>query len=372
MSQYDSIAEEAGLGSNWIPVDRPAIIPGQMVAAPPASDFSPTNPKYIQGSIAPNFQHDSSFVDTGDRTSHVPKFDLMPLGPQENAVVSTQISSAVKSVVEVVSGQSLLLETDSVKNPNQSILNIIGAGGISATADPSGNVTLTGSASAPQWPLPNTAVAYMARAIVGATALQTIGDSSTGSASAGTGAVSNGTAPTSTDGVVVPIGSGTTPNSVFGFFPINQGIFWAGRGNKFQCRFRLPNAADLVNTRIWVGFTNVTPTGLRTDSPSGAVLAFLYSPGSGGSTGFWQCVGASAVVTSVAPDNNTHRYEIDVTDAGAVTFLIDGVVVATSPTSSAGFVWWPTVTIGNNGTSVANPSGSVHLFLEYFYAQQDF
>jgi len=99
MAKLDPINEEAGLGPNWVPADGPPIIPGQMVAAPPASDMSPTNPKYLQGSIAPNFQHDGSFVDTGEMSHHVPKFDLMPLGPQQNAVSSTQISSTVRSTV---------------------------------------------------------------------------------------------------------------------------------------------------------------------------------------------------------------------------------------------------------------------------------
>lgn len=99
-TQPPTINEEAGLGPNWVPLDGPPIIPGQIVAAPPASDFSPTNPKYIQGTIAPNFQHDSNFVDTGDKTAHVPKFDLMPLGPQQNAITATQVSSTVRSIVE--------------------------------------------------------------------------------------------------------------------------------------------------------------------------------------------------------------------------------------------------------------------------------
>src|ERR1700752_3157326 len=99
MARLDPINEEAGLGPNWVPVDGPPIIPGQIVAAPPASDMSPTNPKYLQGSIAPNFQHDGSFVDTGEMSHHVPKFDLMPLGPQQNAVSATQISSTVRSTV---------------------------------------------------------------------------------------------------------------------------------------------------------------------------------------------------------------------------------------------------------------------------------
>lgn len=98
--QPPTINEEAGLGPNWIPLDGPPIIPGQTISAPPVSDFSPTNPKYIQGSIAPNFQHDSSFVDTGDKTAYVPKFDLMPLGLQQNAISSAQVSSTSSIIVK--------------------------------------------------------------------------------------------------------------------------------------------------------------------------------------------------------------------------------------------------------------------------------
>lgn len=113
--QPPTINEEAGLGPNWVPVDGPPIIPGQMVAAPPASDFSPTNPKYIQGTIAPNFQHDASFVDTGDKTAHVPKFDLMPLGPQQSSISSAQLSSVIKSVVEVAAPSTPTVDDDTIK-----------------------------------------------------------------------------------------------------------------------------------------------------------------------------------------------------------------------------------------------------------------
>ena len=97
-----TINEEAGLGPNWVPLDGPPLVPGQTVAAPPASDSIPTNPKYIQGTIAPNFQHDTSFTDTATMSIRAPKFDLMPLGPQQNAVSATQISSTVRSTVAAI------------------------------------------------------------------------------------------------------------------------------------------------------------------------------------------------------------------------------------------------------------------------------
>lgn len=97
MANYKSINEEAGLGPNWVPLDRPPIVPGRTVGAPPASDLVPTIPQYFQGSIAPNFQHDVHFVDTATLSSNAPKFSLMPLGPQQNAVSATQITSIVKT-----------------------------------------------------------------------------------------------------------------------------------------------------------------------------------------------------------------------------------------------------------------------------------
>lgn len=97
-----TINEEAGLGPNWVPLDAPPIVPGQMVSAPPASDTAPVTPKYLSGTIAPNFQHDSDFTDTYAKTNKAPKFDLMPLGPQQNAISAVQISSVVRSVVSSV------------------------------------------------------------------------------------------------------------------------------------------------------------------------------------------------------------------------------------------------------------------------------
>lgn len=97
-----TINEEAGLGPNWVPLDGPPIVPGQMVAAPPASDTTPVNPKYLSGTIAPNFQHDTSFTDTATLSTRAPKFDLMPLGPQQNAISAVQISSVVRSTVESI------------------------------------------------------------------------------------------------------------------------------------------------------------------------------------------------------------------------------------------------------------------------------
>lgn len=144
MPKLDPINEEAGLGPNWVPVDAPPIIPGQMIAAPPASDMAATNPKYFQGSIAPNFQHDTSFVDTADRSHHVPKFDLMPLALQ-SAVSSTQIQGTAE-VVRISSGSGILLQTDGITNPKQDELNLIPGENIRLSSDPNGGVTIAGTA----------------------------------------------------------------------------------------------------------------------------------------------------------------------------------------------------------------------------------
>lgn len=99
----DSIEE---LGPNWVEAPpRAPIIPGAP-APPPVGALNPSSPKYLIGSLPPSFQHDTHFVDTELRTPSAPKFSLMPLGPQQNAVTSAQINSAIRTVVP-----SIIVET---------------------------------------------------------------------------------------------------------------------------------------------------------------------------------------------------------------------------------------------------------------------
>jgi hypothetical protein len=86
-----TIAEEAGLDpARWIPADVPPIIPGRMLPGVPVSR-TPTN---LQGSLPPDFQHDTSFVATEYDSPNVPKFSIMPLGIQGTSMTNAAIQSS--------------------------------------------------------------------------------------------------------------------------------------------------------------------------------------------------------------------------------------------------------------------------------------
>src|SRR5271165_5755888 len=95
-----TIQEEAGLPSNWVPVDRPPVEPGR---ANPNSLID-GNTKYLQGSLPPTFQHDSSFVNNSYKSDTSPSASLVPLtingNPATNAAIqstATQTPSSVPS-----------------------------------------------------------------------------------------------------------------------------------------------------------------------------------------------------------------------------------------------------------------------------------
>jgi hypothetical protein len=146
-----TIAEEAGLGPNWIPADVPPIIPGRMLPGVPVSR-TPTN---LQGSLPPGFQHDTSFVATEYDSPNVPKFSIMPLGIQGNPMTNAAIqSTAIKSVsspaptediesvaVNVQSGTSYIVQL----SDNNTLVSLTNNAGGTITL-PSG---LSGGSSSP-------------------------------------------------------------------------------------------------------------------------------------------------------------------------------------------------------------------------------
>ena len=86
-----TINEEAGLPDNWVPVERPPIVPA---SAPQAGDEGSS--RYLQGSLPPGYQHDTSFVGTSYRASNTPLLSLMPLGLQGNPSNNAAIQSTSK------------------------------------------------------------------------------------------------------------------------------------------------------------------------------------------------------------------------------------------------------------------------------------
>lgn len=91
-SKPQTINEEAGLGPEWQPIDAAPIVPSQMLPSGAADGST----KYLQGSVGPAFQHDSTFVETAYRSPNAPQLTLMPMGPngiaQNNAAVSSVIN----------------------------------------------------------------------------------------------------------------------------------------------------------------------------------------------------------------------------------------------------------------------------------------
>ena len=92
-----TIAEEAGLPDNWIPVDAPPIVPG--MSAPTTADGSS---KYLMGSLPPGFQHDVSFTGTSYSQDRTPQLSLMPLGVQGNPASNAAIQSTSGQVTQQV------------------------------------------------------------------------------------------------------------------------------------------------------------------------------------------------------------------------------------------------------------------------------
>lgn len=92
-----TIAEEAGLGPSWVPIDVSPIIPGK-ASPPPFASVNPVGSRYLQGSSPSAFQHDTHFVDTETQTSNAPKYSLMPLSLAGSPIQSASIQSIVRNV----------------------------------------------------------------------------------------------------------------------------------------------------------------------------------------------------------------------------------------------------------------------------------
>src|SRR5258708_6782211 len=148
-----TINEEAGLPDNWTPVDAPPIVPSAM-AEIASSDASL---KYLQGSLPPGFQHDTSFVGTAYKGHRTPQLSLMPLGNQGNpstnaAAQSTSALTAAAAVIQATQAnppdvESIAVNTQAgtaytVQSTDRNTL-------ISLSNNAGGVVTLSGSSPAP-------------------------------------------------------------------------------------------------------------------------------------------------------------------------------------------------------------------------------
>lgn len=90
MANNNLIDNEGQLAGKYEPIDTAVITPGQAPASPVPNEM----PQFFSGSISPLIQHDTSFVGTEVGSPRIPKFSLMPFGPQNNP----QIAATVKSI----------------------------------------------------------------------------------------------------------------------------------------------------------------------------------------------------------------------------------------------------------------------------------
>jgi hypothetical protein len=329
----------------------------------------------FSATLSPTLQHDGVFVQTAQPDAiKSPTVALSPLPAATAAQVQSTVTKVLQSTVEESSPIKFTVNGTPLSSQTNLGLN----NGTNVTVEDTGNGQVIfngpGGTSTPYWPLPNNGLVYMARAIYSQTGLQTIGDNSTNTNSAGSGSVNAGTLPTSTDGLCVQMSTGTSANSCQGYYPNAGQIFWAGRDNQFQCRFRFVNTAGMF---LWFGFSTLTPTNLRPPltSITSTVCAFLYDfntldlygvIGDGGGTGAYVTTILSQLPLIGA---NQNSFEIICNDTANTTeFYINGVNVGGfTGQNVSGTGWFPMISLCNLASGA-----DATINLEYFYAQQDF
>src|SRR5271156_4756399 len=86
-----TIAQEAGLPDNWVPIDSTPIVPSNMAAG--------TNP-YGGGSLPPNFNLQPDTLSTNYKGPGIPAVRLMPV--QGNPAVNAQTQSVVETAIAAI------------------------------------------------------------------------------------------------------------------------------------------------------------------------------------------------------------------------------------------------------------------------------
>jgi hypothetical protein len=118
-NQEKTLAEEAGLPENWIPVDVAPIIPANPPLPPGAS-------KYQVASLPPGFQHDVSFVKSGEGSPDIPKLSLMPLGVQGNPASNAAIQSTAAKTAAASTSAEIELQVPSIFTPTDQTVALPG------------------------------------------------------------------------------------------------------------------------------------------------------------------------------------------------------------------------------------------------------
>jgi hypothetical protein len=272
--------------------------------------------------------------------------------------IEDQLSKTVQQTSRAA--QSVAVVTQTVANLPPASVSLEAGNGISiAGTDP----YIISSLCIPR---PNYGVYFQARAILGQNSFQTIGDASTAAQNGGSATISTATPPTSTEGVVIPLtlGNGSV-NGYNGWFPINEGSFWAGRNCRYQARIQTVPAGGNI---CYFGFTNATPSSMRTVPPGATYCVAFYTPGVGITDTWHAAINGLTQDTGISVTYNEVYLEIIMDDtANTTSFAINGgTPLVISGHNLSGAVWWPTATFSQT-TDVAQNFG-----VGYFYGEQSF
>ena len=112
-----SIAEEAGLPENWVPIDSTPIVPSNMAAG--------TNP-YGGGSLPPNFNLQPDTLSTNYKGPGIPAVRLMPV--QGNPAINAQTQSIVEKAISEIPPTVIPASTPGVTD---GLIHGQGGGGVS-------------------------------------------------------------------------------------------------------------------------------------------------------------------------------------------------------------------------------------------------
>lgn len=93
MPNDQHLIEEGNVPGSWEPVESNPVVPGR--AGSPAIFNPNAMPQFFSGSLAPQLQHDTSFVGTEVGTPRIPKFSLMPFGNQASAFTNAAAESTI-------------------------------------------------------------------------------------------------------------------------------------------------------------------------------------------------------------------------------------------------------------------------------------
>ncbi len=245
----------------------------------------------------------------------------------------------------VCATSGLTLQTNSVNNASQILLNLTNSATVTFTNTGGGTVSAASSGGLPQ---PDTARFALWEPGLSSSTWFSINDSL---GYLDSGAAMALVAPTSTSGLALSVTTNAAnPSSWHGFEGFS--LFYGVKNLVFKTKGQASNTYGA--THIWMGLVtdgNGADIG-QVDTP---VARSLLMFNKNAASTYWQCVTGdgtnnNVIVTTVPINTTNHKFEIDYTSGVSAVFLIDGVVVATSTTnlplnSDAMYLW---ASIGNS------------------------